>query len=230
MSNTAIETIGVGRVLGDVVKNRVLHGIDLRIERGDFVVMTGASGSGKSTLLYLLGALDLPTDGEVRVLGQNIAKLSDAERSALRGRSLGFVFQFHFLLDELSASENIALPMWRAGVRRSEALERAREAMEELDIGELAARRPSRMSGGQQQRVAIARAVAHRPAILLADEPTGSLDTANSERVMRLLERLNKEHDLTIVMVTHDEATAARASRRVILRDGRLIGDERSPK
>lgn len=227
MSTPAIETRNVGRVLGDVVKNRVLDGISLRIDRGDFVVLTGASGSGKSTLLYLLGALDLPTDGEVRILDQDVAQLSDSERSAMRGRSLGFVFQFHFLLDELSAAENIALPMWRAGVPRRDALERARETLEILDIGELADRRPSRMSGGQQQRVAIARAVAHRPAILLADEPTGSLDSGNSERVLAMLERLNRDHDLTIVMVTHDEDTAARARRRLILHDGRLIGDER---
>lgn len=227
MSSPAIETRNVGRVLGDVVKNRVLDGISLRIDRGDFVVLTGASGSGKSTLLYLLGALDLPTDGEVRILNQDVAQLSDSERSAMRGRSLGFVFQFYFLLDELSASENIALPMWRAGVPRRDALERARETLEILDIGELADRRPSRMSGGQQQRVAIARAVAHRPAILLADEPTGSLDSGNSERVLAMLERLNRDHDLTIVMVTHDEDTAARARRRLILHDGRLIGDER---
>lgn len=227
MSSPAIETRNVGRVLGDVVKNRVLDGISLRIDRGDFVVLTGASGSGKSTLLYLLGALDLPTDGEVRILDQDVAQLSDSERSAMRGRSLGFVFQFHFLLDELSAAENIALPMWRAGVPRRDALERARETLEILDIGELADRRPSRMSGGQQQRVAIARAVAHRPAILLADEPTGSLDSGNSERVLAMLERLNRDHDLTIVMVTHDEDTAARARRRLILHDGRLIGDER---
>jgi len=227
MTEPAIETRGVGRVLGETVQHRALDGIDLRIDPGEFVVLTGTSGSGKSTLLYLLGALDLPTDGQVRVLGRDIATLSDAERTALRGTSLGFVFQFHFLLDELTAAENVALPMWRAGVRRSAALARARETLDELDIGALADRRPSQMSGGQQQRVAIARAVAHRPAVLLADEPTGSLDSLNSERVLALLERLNTSHDLTIVMVTHDEGVAARARRRLVLRDGRLVRDER---
>ena len=228
MSDLAIETLGVTRVLGDQVKNQVLDGIDLTFERGEFVALTGTSGSGKSTLLYLLGALDLPTEGDVRILGQSTTGLSDAQRSRLRGESLGFVFQFHFLLDELTAAENIALPMWRAGVRRGEALERARETLTQLDVGELADRRPSRMSGGQQQRVAIARAVAHRPAILLADEPTGSLDSENSERVVQLIEGLNRDHDLTIIMVTHDEEMAERARRRVVLRDGRVVRDGRT--
>ncbi len=228
MTTPAIELKGVSKVLGDEVKHTVSHDMNLRIERGDFVALTGTSGSGKSTLLYLLGALDLPTTGTVHVMDANVAEISDNARSDLRGRSLGFVFQFHFLLGELSASENVALPMLRAGVARGEAMRIARETLTMLDVGELVDRRPSRMSGGQQQRVAIARAVAHGPAILLADEPTGSLDSENSARVMALLEGLNRDQQLTIILVTHDEEIAARAHRHVILRDGRVVSDTRS--
>ena len=228
MTTPAIELKGVSKVLGDEVKHTVIHDMNLRIERGDFVALTGTSGSGKSTLLYLLGALDLPTTGTVHVMDANVAEISDNARSDLRGRSLGFVFQFHFLLGELSASENVALPMLRAGVARGEAMRIARETLTMLDVGELVDRRPSRMSGGQQQRVAIARAVAHGPAILLADEPTGSLDSENSARVMALLEGLNRDQQLTIILVTHDEEIAARAHRHVILRDGRVVSDTRS--
>lgn len=222
----AFELEGVGRVLGDEVPHRVLKDIGFRIERGEFVSLTGTSGSGKSTLLYLLGALDLPSEGSVRILGQDTASLSDFARTEMRARSIGFVFQFHFLLGELSAVENVALPMMRAGVSPSIAKERALSTLEVLDVGELANRRPSTMSGGQQQRVAIARAVAHRPPILLADEPTGSLDSTNTERVMELLQRLRESQGLTVLMVTHDEELANRATRRIALHDGRVVRDE----
>lgn len=226
--SAAFELNDVGRVLGSPVATTVLSGISFRVERGEFVALTGTSGSGKSTLLYLLGALDVPTSGTVRILGHDTGALPERDRTRLRGESIGFVFQFHFLISELSAEENIALPMLRAGVRRAEALRRARDTLAWLDVGELAGRRPSTMSGGQQQRVAIARAIAHQPAILLADEPTGSLDSANSERVIQLLERLNRDRGVTIVMVTHDEDLATRCQRRIHLHDGSVLRDMRN--
>jgi lipoprotein-releasing system ATP-binding protein len=218
-----VEVRGASKVLGDEVPTTVLRHIDLRIERGELVSITGTSGSGKSTLLYLLGALDTPTIGHVEVLGHDIAALTDRERTRLRGEQLGFVFQFHFLLPEFSAVENITLPMLRAGWRPRAAIARARETLDLLDIGSLADRRPGQMSGGQQQRVAIARAVAHGPQLLLADEPTGSLDSTNTDNVFALFERLNAEHDLTIVLVTHEEALAERTRRRIVLHDGQIV-------
>ncbi|MBL8626220.1 MAG: ABC transporter ATP-binding protein [Myxococcales bacterium] len=219
----ALEARGLVRDLGDEVKTRILHGIDLAIAPGEFVSVTGASGSGKSTLLYLLGALDRPTEGEVLIEGQPTAGLDDRARGALRAERLGFVFQFHFLLPEFTSVENVAIPMLRRkDIAPAEARRRAAAALTSLGIGELADRRPTQLSGGQQQRVSIARAIAHRPRILLADEPTGNLDTAAGAAVLEIFERL-AQGGMTIVMVTHEPSYAARAQREIRLRDGRIV-------
>ena len=224
--SAVLEARKLSRTLGEAVKQEILHGIDLQIERGQFVAVTGHSGSGKSTLLYLLGALDKPTSGEVRIAGTDAGALDETGRCRLRNEKLGFVFQFHFLLPEFSAAENVMIPMLRQGVKPLEARERAAKALADVGLPELVDRRPAKMSGGQQQRVAIARAVAHRPDIVLADEPTGNLDSANGERIVELFERLNREQGITIVMVTHDPDFALRASRQITLKDGRIVADE----
>jgi len=226
MSEAILRTEGLVRTLGTAVQNTVLKGIDLAIDRGEFVALTGHSGSGKSTLLYLLGALDRPTSGRVVVDGEDASVLDDDGRARLRNEKLGFVFQFHFLLPEFTAAENVMIPLLRRGVGDREALRRATETLESLDLADLAKRIPGRMSGGQQQRVAIARALASGPAILLADEPTGSLDSVNGELVFEIFERLSRE-GTTIVMVTHDRSFAERATRQIVLKDGAVMEDLR---
>jgi lipoprotein-releasing system ATP-binding protein len=221
-----IETRSLVREFGTEVKTRVLHGLDLAIHEGEFVALTGISGSGKSTLLYLLGALDRPTTGQVLIDGVDIGKLDDDGRARLRGQKLGFVFQFHFLLPEFTVLENVTIPMLRRGERsRASATEHAKWILDTIGLGDLGHRRPHQLSGGQQQRVAIARAVANDPRIVLADEPTGNLDSKNGHVVMEVFEKLVKEQGLTIVMVTHEQSFAARASRQIALADGHLVAD-----
>ncbi|MBS1118191.1 MAG: transporter [Deltaproteobacteria bacterium] len=219
----ALEARGLVRELGEEVRTRILHDLDLVIAPGEFVSITGPSGSGKSTLLYLLGALDRPTAGEVLIEGIATSHLDDLARGALRAKRLGFVFQFHFLLPEFSAVENVLIPMLRrADIPGAEARDRAAAALGSLGLGDLLGRRPTQLSGGQQQRVSIARAIAHRPSILLADEPTGNLDTAASAQLMEIFEGLVRD-GMTVVMVTHEPSFAARAHREIRLRDGRIV-------
>ncbi len=221
-----LECREVVRDLGAAVKTRVLHGINLDIHGGEFIALTGLSGSGKSTLLYLLGALDRPTSGQVLIDGIDISDLDDNERATLRSEKLGFVFQFHFLLPEFSVLENVMLPMLRRGLRKPEdARQKALSVLERMNLGELVARRPGQLSGGQQQRVSIARAVANDARIVLADEPTGNLDTQNGRAVMELFELLVREERITVVMVTHERSFASRASRQIVLQDGRVLED-----
>jgi lipoprotein-releasing system ATP-binding protein len=221
-----IETRGLVREFGTEVKTRVLFGIDLVIREGEFVALTGLSGSGKSTLLYLLGALDRPTQGEVFIDGTEIGALDDDGRARLRGRKLGFVFQFHFLLPEFTVLENVTIPMLRRGDRSTaDATAHAQSILDTIGLGDLGQRRPHQLSGGQQQRVAIARAVANDPRIILADEPTGNLDSRNGIIVMEVFEKLVREQGLTIIMVTHERSFAAMASRQISLRDGRVVED-----
>ena len=215
------------RTLGDVVKQTILNDVNLDVARGDFVALTGASGSGKSTLLYLLGALDRPTAGAVLIDGVDASALDDDARATLRNERLGFVFQFHFLLPEFSAAENVMIPMLRRGLSDKEARKRAEATLATLGLAELSKRRPSELSGGQQQRVSIARALANEPLILLADEPTGNLDSRNAEAVFELFESLNRDRGMTVVMVTHDTAFAERARRQVVLKDGVVVSDQR---
>jgi putative ABC transport system ATP-binding protein len=209
---------------GDVAVE-VLKGVDLSIESGEFVALMGPSGSGKSTLMSILGGIEPPTSGEVILDGVDIAHLSDDERTLLRRRRIGFVFQAFNLIPTLSALENVALPLELDGVDSKEANRRAAEALERVELSHRASHIPSRLSGGEQQRVAIARALAIKPAILLADEPTGNLDSRQSTRVTSLLRDLASDHQQTIIMVTHDANVAKSAFRLLLFRDGSIERD-----
>jgi putative ABC transport system ATP-binding protein len=202
-------------------------GIDLDIEKGDAVALVGPSGSGKSTLLNLIGGLDKPTSGEIWVDGENIAKAPARRLVEHRKRRIGFVFQSFNLLPQRTALENVEVPLMVDGVPRAERRERARELLEKMGLGARTGHKPSELSGGEQQRVAVARALANRPIILLADEPTGNLDSATGTEVMHLLRDLNSE-GLTLILVTHDMSVAAYANKIVRLRDGKVVGIEAS--
>ena len=201
-----------------------VHALDhvtLHIFPKEFVSVIGPSGSGKSTLMNIIGCLDVPTSGTYILDGENISGKTDAELSALRNRTIGFVFQNFNLLPRESALDNVALPMLYAGVHRRERMERARKALERVGLGDRLHFKPTQLSGGQKQRVAIARAMVMKPSLLLADEPTGALDTASGEQVMELFRQLNEE-GVTIVMITHEQEIANYAHRQLMIRDGRL--------
>ena len=199
-----------------------LRAVDLELAEGDFLAVVGPSGSGKSTLLHLLGCLDRPTAGVYRFRGRDVGGLDDGERSRLRQREIGFVFQFFHLLPRLTAVGNVELPMVFAGVPKGERRERAEQALHEVGLADRMRHRPDELSGGQRQRVAIARAVIMRPALLLADEPTGNLDRASAAEVMDLLGRMNRGGQ-TVVLVTHDAEIASRAHHMVRMSDGAIV-------
>lgn len=201
-----------------------LSDVSLRIDPGEYTAVVGPSGCGKSTLLHILGCVDVPTSGEVAFGGRAVTTLSDTERSRLRLRDIGFVFQRFFLLPMLTAWENVELPQAESGVGRAERRERTQELLAYVGLANRAAHRPSELSGGEMQRVAIARALANRPKLLLADEPTGELDQRTGEQITQLLDRLHQD-GTAVVVVTHDTAVAARAHRLLTMRDGRIVED-----
>ena len=217
---------GVTRILPGIVPTTLVRNIDLAIGANEFVAITGPSGSGKSSLLYLLGLLDLPTEGEVSIHGRATVHMSEEERAVTRLSTLGFVFQFHFLLPEFTALENITLPMRALGRLSAEAMrERAADLLGSLGLSDHLDKRPDQLSGGQRQRVAVARALANDPPVILADEPTGSLDSRSSEQVFAILRELVDAHGKTVVAVTHALNLAARMDRRVQLVDGAIVAD-----
>ncbi|WP_237215989.1 ABC transporter ATP-binding protein [Falsiroseomonas oryziterrae] len=223
-----LEARGISRTLPEGVT--LVRDVSLRFAKGEFVAVTGPSGSGKSSLLYLLGLLDRPSTGEVLLEGRDTARLSPPEMAALRLARLGFVFQFHFLLPEFSALDNVLIPIRRLGrLRDRAARERAMHLLDQLGLADAAAKLPEQLSGGMRQRVAIARALANDPALILADEPTGNLDTKNAGAVFDSFARLVAEEGRTVIVVTHDPDLAARTSRRVHLVDGRVVSDGATP-
>ncbi len=203
---------------------RALNGINLTIEKNEYVALMGPSGSGKSTLMNIIGCLDTPTSGEYFLNGPNVAQLSDSELAAIRNKEIGFVFQTFNLLPRLTALQNVALPLVYAGIPEAERLKKAKEVLEQVGLGNRITHKPNELSGGQRQRVAVARALVNHPSIILADEPTGNLDTKTSEEIMQLFDIIHQAGN-TIVLVTHEEDIALRAKRVVRMRDGIVESD-----
>jgi putative ABC transport system ATP-binding protein len=226
MSQPLLELESVSRVYGEEIQVYALRDVSLQILPGDFMSIVGPSGSGKSTMLGLLGVLDLPTSGTIRIAGQDVSKLDDATRSRLRGDSIGFVFQQFHLIPHLTALGNVETALLYRDMRPKQRRERAFAALEELGLGPRAAHRPVQMSGGEQQRVALARAIVTDPLMILADEPTGALDSANAAHVLEIFKGLESP-ERAVVMVTHDPTVASTAHRKVSMRDGQIVSDER---
>jgi lipoprotein-releasing system ATP-binding protein len=211
--------------VGTPVEAEVLHGIDLRLEPGEFVALVGPSGSGKSTLLNLIGLLERPTSGLLRIAGRDTTTLDEEALTGLRGRSIGFVFQFHHLLPGFSALENVLMPsIIERGVAGPDDVRRARGLLERVGLADALRKRPSQLSGGMQQRVAVARALALSPRLVLADEPTGNLDTHSANEIFELLLEFNRETGAACLVVTHDPSLAERCQRRIEIVDGRVVG------
>ncbi len=200
----------------------VLSGVDLAVESAERMAIIGASGSGKTTLLQIMGGLDAPTSGEVLVAGQAMHEMSEIGKGNLRNRYLGFVYQFHHLLPEFSAAENVAMPLMIRRIGKEAALEQAQSLLERVGLGERLTHKPGELSGGERQRAAVARALITRPKLVLADEPTGNLDAGNGEHVLQLMLELNRELETSLVIVTHDHSIAERMDRIMILEDGKL--------
>ena len=211
------------------VEVHALKNINLRIKAGEFVAITGASGSGKSTLMHIIGLLDKPTSGKVFLQKKDVSKISDDERAILRNKHIGFVFQAFNLLSKTSALDNVALPLLYAGIKKNEREKKAEKALRTVGLAKRMKHFPSQLSGGQQQRVAIARAFVNKPTIILADEPTGNLDSKSGQEIMQLLGNLNRQGH-TIVLVTHELDIAKSAKRTLVIKDGEIIKDEKNGK
>ncbi len=224
MSNSVLKLHNIQRTYGKGDNAlHVLTDIDLEIKPGEIVALVGPSGSGKSTLLHIAGLLDTPTGGTILVQGQNATKMNDAGRTKLRSKTMGFVYQSHLLLGDFSALENVMMPQLIAGVPKKQALTRAQELLVRVGLAERVTHRPGQLSGGEQQRVAIARALANKPALLLADEPTGNLDPATAEKVFALFLELVRETGLSAFIATHNPDLAAQMDRQVCVQNGKLV-------
>lgn len=217
-----IQIKNLTKIFGDGVEIKALDGINLDIERGEFLAIIGPSGSGKSTLLNQIGILDTPTSGTILLDGVDVTEMSDKQRSKTRNKQLGFIFQYHHLLPDFNALENVMMPLLISGIKSSQAREVARRVLDEVGLGDRMEHRPNQLSGGQNQRVAIARALVNKPSIVIGDEPTGNLDSKASENIYELLRKLNREHNQTFILVTHDERMAAKTDRIIRLVDGRV--------
>jgi lipoprotein-releasing system ATP-binding protein len=204
----------------------VVNDVSLHIRQGEVVAITGPSGAGKSTLLHLLGALDKPDSGEVAISGTDIARLPARRQARFRNEHLGFVFQFHHLLPEFTATENVAIPLWIRGISHKKAIVEAREMLDTVGLGNRLENKPSELSGGEQQRVAIARALVNKPSIIMADEPTGNLDSVNAHSVHQLFLDLRKRLGQTIIMITHNEKLATMTDRTLLMRDGHIVDEQ----
>jgi len=220
-----VEAIELAKCYGNGIKTWALRGVDFRIDPGEFLAVVGASGSGKSTLLNMVGALDRPTSGKILIDGVDTSALDDPALAAVRGETIGFVFQFHYLLSEFTVLENALMPQWIRG--KSDDKEWVKSLLERVGLGDRFHARPNELSGGQQQRVAIVRALANRPKLILADEPTGNLDSQNGALVFDLLTELNEELGTAFMLVTHDDRLAQRARRIVAMGDGQIVADYR---
>ncbi|MBR7038717.1 MAG: ABC transporter ATP-binding protein [Oscillospiraceae bacterium] len=227
MSKTVISMRGIIKryYIGKPNELQILNGIDLDVTEGEFLAIVGQSGSGKSTLMNMIGALDRPTEGTYYLNGIDISTLDDAELSRIRNKEIGFVFQTFNLISRTNALKNVEMPMMYAGMSRKERLKRAEELLEIVDMADRADHQPNELSGGQKQRVAIARAMANKPSILLADEPTGALDSKTGRMIMDLFHKLHREEGTTIVLITHSPELAEECDRIVTISDGSIIGD-----
>lgn len=218
-----IKAVNIHRSFEDL---HVLKGIDLHIQKGEIVSIVGKSGTGKSTLLHILGTLDNPDDGEVWINGVEVSKMKEKNLASFRNKEIGFIFQFHHLLAEFTALENVAIPAYIQGKNKAESEKRAKELLDYLGLSERLTHKPGELSGGEQQRVAVARALMNKPSVVFADEPTGNLDNATSEDLHKLLRQLRKDFNQTFVIVTHNEELATLSDRTLVMEDGKILSNE----